>query len=364
MTAPGARTLIFDGTNLNQEALSAGDAGTPRSQAAQQPTTIGGYTLAIAKALDYYGVDSARIFRASGIPLSVNNDPMVRLPVGSLTRLYEMCVDVTNDPYFGLTVARFIHISNLHALGYALAASSTLMDFCRRLQRYFRLASQTAVATLLEAGDEVSLRFKLLVPASGETQDALLGFVVLSMRQLHKASFNPLRVELIHPMPREGAGPYEKLFRAPVHFGAAEVALIFDKKQLAQPLAGACAELAQFNDNIATSYLARLDRKDVVANVRQKIVEFLPNGECTREAVAQALCMSPTTLQAKLAQLDTSFQDLLNDTRKELACAYMQQASRPVTEIAFLLGFTDTSNFTRAFKRWTGASPTKFREHA
>lgn len=348
-------------SDLNQSAQVGWNAGTLSTAESQNPTIIAGYSLAIAKALDSYGVDSGRILRAAAIPQAVSNDPLVRLPVETLTRLYRMCVEVTHDPYFGLTVAKFVHISNLHALGHALASSSTLMDFCRRVQRYFRLASQTASATLTESSDEVSLRFKLLVEVSGETEDALLGFVVLAMRQLHKSSFNPSRVEMHHAMPREGSAPYEKLFRAPVSFGAADVAVVFPKAELMQSLAGACPELAQFNDNIATGYLARLDRQDVVTNVRQKIVEFLPSGDCTRDKVAQALCMSPTNLHLKLSQRDTSFQDLLNDTRKELACSYMRQSSRAVTEIAFTLGFTDTSNFTRAFKRWTGVSPTDFR---
>jgi AraC-like DNA-binding protein len=78
--------------------------------------------------------------------------------------------------------------------------------------------------------------------------------------------------------------------------------------------------------------------------------------------VAASLFMSATTLQAKLAQRGTSFQQLLDDTRKELACSYLRQATRSVTEVTFMLGFADTSNFTRAFKRWTGVSPTEFRQ--
>jgi AraC-like DNA-binding protein len=100
----------------------------------------------------------------------------------------------------------------------------------------------------------------------------------------------------------------------------------------------------------------------VITGVTQKIIEFLPDGDCTRDKVASALCMSPTKLQLKLSQRGTNFQQLLDDTRKELACSYLSQASRPVTEITFLLGFSDTSNFTRAFKRWTGLSPTDFRQ--
>ena len=326
-------------------------------------TTISGYALAIAKALDHHGIDSSRIFRAAGIaPSLLKNDPMCRLPVDIVGRLYKACVDVTHNAYFGLSVAKFIHISNLHALGYALAASSSLMAFCQRLERFFRLASQACDIEISESEDEVSLRVKLLVTVCGETQDAMMGFVVLAMRQLYRPDFNPLRVELSHPMPRDGHEPYEALFRAPVSFSQTAPLLVFSRTDMQQPLAGDCAELAQLNDNIATNYIARLDKSDVVTTVRQKIIEYLPNGDCTRDKVASAMCISPTTLQFKLSQCDTNFHELLDTTRKELASSYVQQSSLSITEITFLLGFSDTSNFTRAFKRWEGVSPTNYRK--
>lgn len=334
----------------------------PSHEERQKLTTIGSYTQAIARALEASGVDSSRIFKAVGIPTDLTNDPMTRLPTATLTRLYRTCVDVTNDPYFGLTVARFIQFPHLHAVGYALAASCTLMDFCRRLQRYYRLVSQVASASLLEADGTVTLRFEHLVELSGETEDAFFGFLILTMRQLYKPQFNPLRVALCRPMPHEGAGPYEALIRAPVSFSQPVGLLVFDRADMLQPLSGSCPEMAQVSDNIVISHLARLDKSDVISGVTQKIIEYLPDGDCTRDKVAGALCMSPTTLQLKLSQRGTNFQQLLDDTRKELACGYLRQVSRPVTEITFLLGFSDTSNFTRAFKRWTGLSPTDYRQ--
>lgn len=331
--------------------------------AAQEATTIGGYCTAIAKTLDASGVDSERIFRAVGVQLHMVNGPMVRLPVATLTRLYRACVEATNNPYFGLSVARHIHISNLHALGYALAASSTLIDFCRRLERYFRLVSQAATLRVIEDGDRIVVRgtdFKTEV--SGETEDAFIGFLVLTMRMLYKPGFNPLSVELHRPMPREGDEPYRAFMRAPLSFSNQATTLVFDRHELMQPLGGACPELAQVNDNIANQYLARLDKNDVVTGVTQKIIELLPSGDCSREKVAEALCMSPATLQVRLAKRGTSFLQLMDDTRRELARNYMQQQARSVTEITFQLGFTSTSNFARAFKRWTGKSPTQFRE--
>lgn len=343
--------------------MTVSKKGAPGSgvDAQQQYTTIGSYGMAIARTLEAGGVDSARIFRAIGVDGELSNDPMSRLPSATMTRLYRACVDVTNNPYFGLQVARHIHVSNLHALGYALAASTTLMDFCVRLTRYMRLVSQAADVRLVESGDEVQLRFIHLIKLCGETEDCFFAFLVMTMRQLYKPGFNPLRVAFRRPLPLEGAGPYEALFRAPVSFSSSEGLLVFNRDDLWKTLPGSCPELAQVNDNITIGYLAKLDKNDVVTGVVQKILEFLPDGECGRDKVAAALFMSPTTLQAKLALRGSNFQQLLDDTRKDMASSYLRQGGRSVTEVTFLLGFADTSNFTRAFKRWTGVSPTEFR---
>lgn len=329
--------------------------------AERQATVIGGYALAIAKALDASGIDSARILKSAGVAPGMSNDPMSRLPVETLTRLYQACVAVTNNPYFGLTVARFLRITNLHALGYALAASGNLMDFCVRLQRFFRLVSQSSDVEIVESGNEVALNMRLLVKVSPETEDAFLGFLVLTMRQMYAPYFNPLRVDFSHAMPRDGVAPYEALFKSPVRFDQPSPALVLPRDILQLPLPGACAELAQLNDNIATRYIARLDKDDVVTAVRQKIIEYLPNGDCTREKVAAAMNVTPATLQNRLARRDTNFHDLLDSIRKELAVSYVRQASLSMTEITFLLGFGDLTNFTRAFKRWEGMSPSDFR---
>jgi len=331
---------------------------------AQQTTTVASYAMAIAHTLKASGIDSKRVFQAAGIQAELTNDPLVRLPTSQLTRLFQSCVEVSNNPYFGLRMAHHIHISNLHALGYALTASSTLMDFCRRLERYFRLISQTANITLSEVDDTVHLQIQHLVPLCGETEDAFMGFLILAMRLLYKQDFNPRQVAFHHAIPREGSEPYEKFFQAEISFEQTDGLLVFAKADLEQNLSGACPELAQVNDNIVVSYLTRLDKNDVISGVKQKIIEFLPDGDCSRDRVASALCMSPTTLQLKLSQRSTNFRQLLDDTRKELACSYLSQAARSVTEVTFMLGFSDTSNFTRAFKRWTGVSPSDYRHHS
>ena len=107
--------------------------------------------------------------------------------------------------------------------------------------------------------------------------------------------------------------------------------------------------------------IAALDQDDIITRVKRAIVQFLPSENCTKQRVASELAMSPSALQQKLATLDTSFQDLLNQIRQSLAMDYMEQSRVSITEMSFLLGFSDTSSFTRAFRRWTGKSPRDFR---
>ncbi|MET3448246.1 AraC family transcriptional regulator [Ralstonia sp. 1138] len=312
--------------------------------------------------MEHYGVDPDAAFRAAEVLKPQGSNPMARVPVAAISRLFRFGVMATEDPYFGLNVSRHLHLADLHAFGYALMASSTLMDYCRRLVQYYPVFSSGArEVTLEQDGEHVSLRWHLTEGVCGETKDAVLAFFVTSMRQLYRPAMNPVRVEFHHAMPSEGEEPYRRLFRAPIVFNAPQPALVISRQDLEQPLVGACPELAQYHDQVVQGYLARLDGNDVVRTVRRKIVEFLPTGECGRERVAQAMCMSASTLQIKLAQRDTSFQAILDETRKELACGYVQQLSRPLIEIAFQLGFSDSSNFTRAFKRWTGLSPSDYR---
>lgn len=327
----------------------------------QPPSTIAGYGLAISRALEYRGIDPGRVFRAADVPLPQDNDPLRRLPLDAVTRLYRACVDVTHDPYFGLTVAKFVHTSNLHALGHALLASSTLLDFCQRLERYFRLVSQVATVELVEVPDGLALRTHSFFEPCAETEDAWLAIVLRFMREIHRRSFKPMRVEFHHTCPDAGPGPYAAYFGAPVSFEHLDSAIVFAKDDLVRRLQGACPEVAQANDQLAASYLLKIERSDIVALVRATIVNELPSGNCSRGGIAETLHLSEATLQSRLSHRGTSFQELLDDTRCELACGYVQRSGMSVTEMAYLLGFSDVSNFTRAFKRWTGKSPSSFR---
>jgi AraC-like DNA-binding protein len=110
-----------------------------------------------------------------------------------------------------------------------------------------------------------------------------------------------------------------------------------------------------------TEELARLDRSDVVSRCRAAVLEHLASGEGPAEDTAKQLYMSPRTLQRKLAEANTTNLQLVDDTRRNLALRYIEDPRRSVTDITFSLGFSQPSAFTRAFKRWTGLSPSDYR---
>jgi len=325
------------------------------------PSVIAGYTGAIGRALEAAGVASAEVFAEAGIEPPGRNDPLERLTTEQVTRLFQLCVERTGNPYFGLSVARYIHASNIHALGYALMASRTLWEFCLRLERYFAIVSQGAVLRLERNAEHVVLHFERRAAVCGETEDAFLAFMLRFMRLLLGAPLIPTRVCLMRACPGPGPEPYYEAFGTMTEFACAQNLIELDATIIDQPLAGSCPDLAQFNDRIAIGCLARLNRSDIVARVRAEIVERLSSGNCTRAIVARELGLSQSALQARLAERGTGFHELLDETRCELALGYLQQVELSITEIAFLLGFTDASNFTRAFKRWKGKAPSAFR---
>jgi len=326
------------------------------------PTTIASYGLAIKNAMQANGYDVEDLFAAAGIDKVPSNDPMERLTTAQVAALFRECVKLTGNPAVGLTVARFLHPSSLHALGYSLLASSTLRDCCERMVRYFRLASQQAELSIIEEGDRFCLRTdKLTEGLAMESRDTWHAFVVRLLRLIYRPDFEPVSVKLGRSCPPGCEAQYQKSFGHSLTFDAPYWEICLDRAVVEEPLTGGNREIALQNDQIIENYLAAMDKADIVTRVKQVIIQSLSSGQCNKQRVANEMAMSPSSLQMKLAERGCSFQELLNQVRESLAMAYMEQGQVNITEMSFMLGFSDTSSFTRAFRRWTGKSPKEYR---
>ncbi len=308
-------------------------------------------------------MDSARLFAEAGLDIAALADAQARYPVVNTNRLWQLAVHETGDAAFGLTVARQSGPLTFHALGYSLSASATLKDAFERLLRYFRVVSDGVEISLRTEGWQYCYVFA--VPARGpepafEAIDAFVYVILRMCRGLYRRDYSPLRLSLRRPQPFDTT-PYERAFRTEIEFDAGENAIWFDSAHFEQPLESANPELARHNDEVAARYLSRFGKSSTRERLRAALIEQLPSGEPSQERVAAALHLSTRTLQRRLIEEGASYKALLDEIRRELAISYLGEARYSISEITYLLGFSDTSSFTHAFRRWTGVAPSKWR---
>lgn len=192
--------------------------------------------------------------------------------------------------------------------------------------------------------------------------DGLAALTISTIRvALGDNTFGPKSLELARPRPEGLEQRYEQFFRCPVTYATPQTVFTFTAEDLKAALPTANPELRQLYERLTEAYLQKIDRADFPGRVRRELVRLLPAGVSGKDQVAQALNMSTRTLYNKLESSGTTYREVLDETRRELAEEYIRQ-ELPIYEIAYLIGFSDTANFSRAFKKWTGMSPMEFRE--
>jgi AraC-like DNA-binding protein len=329
-------------------------------------SSISSWALLVAKALEAQGHDSESLFRRAGLDPAKLKDPDARYPVEGMFRLWRLAAEATGDAYFGLKAAGFWHPTTLNALGYSWMASDSLRDAIARMTRYGRIATTAAEMKLEELDDRFVFRMEPLIAVSNvpyEAVDAVLATFVRMCRMSYGEDFDPLRVVTQRPE-FDDPTPYEEYFRAPIEYSAPDNLLYFSKESLEAHLPTANPRLARINDQVITEYLARFDKSSTAIRVRAKLIDLLSAGNVTQQDVADSLHMSLRTLQRKLAEENTSYKEILDESRRELANQYLRQGCLSVSEVTYLLGFSEPSNFARAFKRWNGCTPSEFRKAA
>jgi len=320
----------------------------------------------IGRALAAFGIDSDEVLQEAGIDLEDYVRTKKRVPYRSMDKLYRLVVERTGDPSIGLDLAEFVNPTVYEAMGVALLCSSTLRNFFRRFERYFD------VVTTLESGRFYDTDYggyfathpnvDYRAETFGCHADVFSAVILKLMRLVYVPDYTPRRVDLAWTPPVEYQHRYPEFFGCEVVFSAPLTAIHVDSGDLDIPLPGKNANLAFQNDQLAKVVLSDLKQDSLQSQVYSRLIEFLPAGECSREKVASSLFMSESAFQKKLNAEGSSYQEILDRTRSELAQHYLGKGGMSISETAFLLGFTDSSNFSRAFKRWLGISPSDFRE--
>ncbi|MFJ2487474.1 AraC family transcriptional regulator [Pseudomonas sp. NPDC087639] len=326
-------------------------------------TTSASWAMGIVKALEMDGLDCRVLFKQLGLDYAALDDPDARFPQDSMTRLWQRAVELSGNPAIGLNMGKVVRPASFHVAGYALMSSNTLAEGFQRLVRYQRIIAESADLSfrLLEEGYALILTVHGdHLPPTRQSAEASLACALALCGWLSGRTLHPVKV-LVQGDEPQNLQPYKQAFHAPLTFNAPYDALIFERADMEAPLPTANEAMALLHDRFAGEYLARFSESRVTHKARQVLCRLLPQGEPKRDTVAQTLHLSQRTLQRRLQEEGTSFQQLLDDTRRELAEQYLAQPSMTLLEIAYLLGFADPSNFFRAFRRWFDTTPGDYR---
>lgn len=314
------------------------------------------------KLIESYGKDPDRIFRKLYLDPKLAENLNARIPYAKVEALWMEIIESIDDPFIGLKAAELWHPSSSGPMGYAWLASSSLRTAFERLIRYLRVVTEGMQCRIEEKEGEFSFihsfhEDSLNIP---EQVDAILATVTALCRINYGQSLNPISVSFTHST-QEETGEYFAFFRCPVYFDFPDNRITLTQEVVDKRLPSSNPLLAQLHDQIMIEYLAKLDDANIIERVKVEIIDQLPSGKVTDSSIADALYMSRRTFHRRLQQEAITFRSILNELRKELASQYIQDSSLSLNEISFLLGFAEISSFSRAFKRWTGSSPSSFR---
>lgn len=311
-----------------------------------------------------YGIDAGRFAELAGTLSSKGMDPKSRLSTDIADAFFKQAIEMIPDPAFGLRASECWHPSNLGALGYAWLSSASLHIGFDRFILYSRILGQKSSFQCVECDN--SLRYTYINDRENSSvrnvmTDFSLSILIDMCRKNAGVGFHPNLVSL-RRQTQQNTAPYIDFFGCAVNFGADEDSFVIDRHVADSPLPSSNHEIAITFDAILAEQLAALDKSDVVARCKAYLLQQMTSGEASEQDLANAMGMSLRTLQRKLTDVETTYKTLLDELRHDLAIRYLADSQRTVTEITFLLGFSEQSAFTRAFKRWNGNTPSAYRE--
>jgi AraC-like DNA-binding protein len=231
--------------------------------------------------------------------------------------------------------------------------------------RYLKVHNQSAATSLDIEGQWAYIRHRVTesgVDSVRQHNEYGMAVVLNTVRLMVGSEWGPQEVQFAHQSPAETT-EHHRIFGAPVLFGRASNALVVEREFIERQVPAADPRLCQILQRYLEHVLPDMPREDeVVSSVRKAIAETMHEGDPTIARVAKKLALSPRTLERRLKERGTRFKKLMDDTRRRFAIDYLKDGDHTLTQIAFLLGYSEASSFNHAFKRWIGSNPLKYRQ--
>jgi AraC-like DNA-binding protein len=308
------------------------------------------------------GLALPAVLRLAGLPLGFFQQEKIYATTTELFALYRAIGELSPDPGIGLKLGSEPRLERYHPSAVAAVCSRSYRDALQRMARYKQLTCPEEIRVQV-AGDEATVGF-IYIEAEEREPDVLVDVVLAWILSVgHRGTDGqivPLRLELTRAAQHREL--LEEHFGCRVKFKAGRNALVFRNRDLDRPFVTHNEELlTALGAQLEIELQSQIGGADVGEQVKRTLKRSLAGRRPTLQDVAQELGMSARTLQRRLGDAEITFQQLVENTRRELACHYLTQSTVELNGVAFLLGYEDANSFFRAFHGWEGTSPGEWR---
>lgn len=299
----------------------------------------------------------------TGVNKSQIKNPDARIPMGPFLKLWQVAIDITGDPALALRLRRKVGLQYVHFVGSLACYSINLLEGAYHCSRYAKLVSDADKFDVFDDGRLIKIIYTNIFP---EYQNRWIPEHHFSLsldvaRSLTENNFDPVEVHFQHIDPGY-TDVYDEVFRAPVFFQQPENMIVYKKPHLLQPISARDPNVRTALKNYAELLLKeQVLTESLQGKVCNHIIKCLPDGGTTIKQTSKALNMDSSTLYRQLKRGGETFSSLLLKTRQEQAKKYLHQGLTN-SQVAYLLGFSEPSNFQHAFKRWFAISPGVYRK--
>ncbi len=311
-----------------------------------------------------YGIDPQPIFENFGLQEEELQDSNKRCHAYIEIALWHHAQNIIKEPCLGLSAGRDTwHPSQMGTLGYAWLASSSLERAFHRLSRFHHIVTNAYEIETRKTNSlyTILIQYSSHNPAFQARSESIMAALLCMSRMNFGHSLPVQAVTFVHSEPQQ-VQKYLDVFGCRPVFNAPEDSISFALEDVTRRLPAADHLFAEMMDQSIIQALNKLQPDNIVSQVKAVIIEQLSCGKVTEEDIAGQLNMSKRKLQLKLAEENVRFKGLLDDIRSDMAKDYLRGNNHCLSEIAFLLGFSEVSSFSRAFKRWSGVSPGQYQK--
>ncbi|WP_170755619.1 AraC family transcriptional regulator [Ruegeria lacuscaerulensis] len=288
------------------------------------------------------------------------------LAFDKIARLFENAAELKSDDLIGFKRGQCREAKRAGLLAYVGLSSPTVADYIKNIARFRRVFSFAAEIDVTELDAEGKMYWRYSVPETvnrRQYNEFGAAATIKDLRRMTNRDITPLRLEFRHPR-NANTRDLERFFGCPIKFAARNNMVQFKPAHLSLPLHTSDDHLLKVLIRHCEIVLAshKSTKPNLVTQVEREIVDRLASSNAQQDAIAAALGLSSRTLSRRLADMGTSFHEIMDELRKSLALRYLKDSDIPQSEIAYLLGYANLSSFSTAFKRWTGEPPSSLRK--